>query len=750
MMNRKRVVALILCMLMLLTLIPTVYAEEKEAEMQENVSTRELPDQIRQSEKPVPEKTRATDTFQDEPLTLGSNDFVISAEGETVYRPFTPTEDGYYAFYSVTDSDTYGYLLDSDKSRLTYNDDYTDNDFCIRYELEKGETYYLGVRYYSSIYTGTIPVVIERHPMRTCGENLFWSYDDSSCTLSITGTGDMWDFSYDGVPWRSVANQIRSVELPDGLTSIGRYAFWAMPQLQSIDIPNGVVSIGGESFMYTWLTGIVLPESVKSIDGFAFYDCEQMETVSLPDSLEKIGAFAFAYSAVTSLRIPKNVSDIEYAAFAHCANLQPEAFTVDPENPAFSAENGVLYWERYGLVTLHSYLHTKRNQMFTVHADRIYAYAFYTHPYIEHIILSDGMLEIDSCAFEECTALQSVTIPTSLTYISSAFYQCSSLINVYYLGTEETRNSTLSIHALNNEHLLEAAWHYGEPFDGTLVWNEGQVQYKGSTAYVIADGSAQTPQFTIKDAGGNVIPSSKYTCQYLENTNAGTAYTIVTFKDESGYAGFILKSFKIYLPATTTTMVANRNDGIYLTWSAVDGAAGYVIYRRAWSTTTGGWTDFVRWNNTTSLNWTDTNVYAGTRYQYGIKAYFIKRADAVTGAVLGGNVGDNYNLGMVGPLKTTVRITTRKLNSVTAGSKQLTAKWSGSSNFTGYQVQIATDQNFTKNVKTVTVSNPKTYQKTITGLKSNTTYYVRVRSYHIFEGVTYYGGWSNVKNCKVK
>ena len=123
------------------------------------------------------------------------------------------------------------------------------------------------------------------------------------------------------------------------------------------------------------------------------------------------------------------------------------------------------------------------------------------------------------------------------------------------------------------------------------------------------------------------------------------------------------------------------------------------------------------------------------------------------GAQIGGNVNEpsgNYNLGTVGPLRTTVRITTRTLNSVTGGSKQLTVKWAGSANFTGYEVQIATDADFTKNVKTVKIANAKTYQTTIKNLKARTTYYVRVRSYHLFENMTYYGGWSNVISAKTK
>ncbi len=294
----------------------------------------------------------------------------------------------------------------------------------------------------------------------------------------------------------------------------------------------------------------------------------------------------------------------------------------------------------------------------------------------------------------------------------------------------------------------------GDPaFDGTIEWNSADVQYKGTTPYVIANGSAQRPRFTVKDANGNTVNASNYTYQYRENTNAGTGYVIVTFS--GAYSGTAQAWFKIYLPATTYTTVENVTDGIRIVWEPVEGAAGYVIYRRAWSSTTNGWTTFERWNNTTGTTYIDGTdashkVYAGTRYQYGVKAYFARRTDPVSGAAIGGNVGDNYNLGMVGPLKTTVRITTRTLNSVTAGSNQMTVKWSASLVFTGYQVQYATNSAFTKGLKTVKITNPKTAQTVIKSLTSSKTYYVRVRSYHEFEGMTYYGGWSNVLSCKVK
>mgnify|MGYP002624018790 CR=1 FL=1 len=266
----------------------------------------------------------------------------------------------------------------------------------------------------------------------------------------------------------------------------------------------------------------------------------------------------------------------------------------------------------------------------------------------------------------------------------------------------------------------------------TLEFDSGAVQYKGTTPYVIYHGAEQRPAFVGKDSSGKTLDLNQFEVWYTDNVLPGTG-TLHVRLIGSGVEKTLW--FKIYMPPTTETSVANVKDGIEVKWAPVKDAKGYVIYRRAWNLTSSGWTPFERWNNTTATTWMDTKVYAGTRYQYGVKAYF---SDPM----------DNYNLGEVGPLKTTVRITTRTLNSVTPGAKLLTAKWSPSSVFTGYEVQIATNSAFTQDVKTVKITKATTAQTTVKSLKAATTYYVRVRSYHVFEGMTYYGQWSNVMNCK--
>ncbi len=293
----------------------------------------------------------------------------------------------------------------------------------------------------------------------------------------------------------------------------------------------------------------------------------------------------------------------------------------------------------------------------------------------------------------------------------------------------------------------------GEVFNGVVKFNEGEVQYKGTTPYLIWNSASAPfePAFTVyEEDGETVIPAENYDYEYKENTLPGTGYLFVYFK--GAYTGTAQLFFKLYLPATTKTWVENVTDGISVGWMPVEGAAGYVIYRRAWSSTTNGWTAFARWDNTTETTYLDGHddshkVYAGTRYQYGVKAYFARRTDPVSGEQIGGNVNDNsgnFNLGEVGPLKTTVRITTRKLVQVRSGNKELTVKWEASKNFTGYQIQYATDEAFTQNAVAIKIEDPATYWTTLKDLEAATVYYVRIRSYHIFENMTYFGEWSNV------
>ena len=89
---------------------------------------------------------------------------------------------------------------------------------------------------------------------------------------------------------------------------------------------------------------------------------------------------------------------------------------------------------------------------------------------------------------------------------------------------------------------------------------------------------------------------------------------------------------------------------------------------------------------------------------------------------------------------------------VKTGTTSVKVTWkkaASSSVCSGYQVVLATNSGFTKNVKKVTVSGRSTVSKKVTGLSKGKTYYVRVRAYKTVNGVKVYGAYSGVKKVKL-
>ena len=108
-----------------------------------------------------------------------------------------------------------------------------------------------------------------------CGDNLTWKFTSSDGTLTISGTGDMTNYSSrEPAPWYSRCSEIEKVVIKDGVTSIGDCAFYGCSSLTSVTIPNSVTSIGVDAFLdCSSLTSVTIPNSVTSIGDGAFYYC---------------------------------------------------------------------------------------------------------------------------------------------------------------------------------------------------------------------------------------------------------------------------------------------------------------------------------------------------------------------------------------------------------------------------------------------------------------------------------------------
>ncbi len=155
----------------------------------------------------------------------------------------------------------------------------------------------------------------------TCGPDLTWVLENG--TLTISGTGRMYENQEDGVPWHDFREQIVSVDLPQGLTSIGRYSFKNCINLTSVTIPNSVTSIGGHAFFKCYsLASVTIPEGVTRIGGSAFYKCSSLESVTIPSGVTKIDSGVFyGCSSLTSVTISEGVTSIGFEAFEYCSSL---------------------------------------------------------------------------------------------------------------------------------------------------------------------------------------------------------------------------------------------------------------------------------------------------------------------------------------------------------------------------------------------------------------------------------------------
>lgn len=172
------------------------------------------------------------------------------------------------------------------------------------------------------------PIIMEKTSSEKydgkCGDNLNWLLDDNG-TLIISGYGDMYDFNnVTDIPWYNKRSEITSVELIDGLTSVGDSAFWNCSNLTKIDIPNSVISIGYSAFRDCYnLKWVTISDNAKKIDGFAFEQCNNLCSVKIGYAVEEIGDSAFSEcNKLESVIIPYGVKKIGNKTFYSCDNLE--------------------------------------------------------------------------------------------------------------------------------------------------------------------------------------------------------------------------------------------------------------------------------------------------------------------------------------------------------------------------------------------------------------------------------------------
>lgn len=125
----------------------------------------------------------------------------------------------------------------------------------------------------------------------SCGEALTWSLN-SAGDLTVSGTGDMADFTATGAPWAEYRDQVKLVIVGQGVTSIGSSAFQDCKNLKTVSLPGSLTALGKAAFLRCGkLTNVKLPASLKSVGEDCFTDCEKLELLDLtgvPDEIMEL------------------------------------------------------------------------------------------------------------------------------------------------------------------------------------------------------------------------------------------------------------------------------------------------------------------------------------------------------------------------------------------------------------------------------------------------------------------------------
>ncbi|MFV0469330.1 MAG: leucine-rich repeat domain-containing protein [Dysgonomonas sp.] len=311
--------------------------------------------------------------------------------------------------------------------------------------------------------------IIDDQPMQNptgfCGDNLTWTLNLSSRSLTIEGIGEMTDYSNTNTPWYLYQNFIKIVEIENGLTNLGGNTFSDYSLLETINVNSSNTSYSsfdGSLFdkEKTVLImcpparlSVTIPESVDSIGENAFVNCinlielnynaiscRKMGYVSLNGLPGLGGDYYFVpllkeCKNLTTINIGSEVENIPIGAFSDCEGLTTVNF-----NAANCIKTGGSFQSADWLIgSIFVSIFKGCEKLITINignkVQRIPDNAFRSCKNIASITIPNNVATIGDYTFYGCEALTSITLGNSLENIgNSAFYGCSALSHIASLN----------------------------------------------------------------------------------------------------------------------------------------------------------------------------------------------------------------------------------------------------------------------------------------------------------------------------
>lgn len=314
------------------------------------------------------------------------------------------------------------------------------------------------------------------------GENncLHWNVSITG-KLTISGTGAMPDFDFPHgnlAPWWNydalgviTKIGIKSVDIKDGVTNVGDYALFLLPDATQITLPKSVTRIGRYGIaMCSKLTGMSIPKSVTEIGDFGLAG-DGLTAVTLPDGLQSLGRGAFdACASLSGMTLPAAITAVPDKCFNDCTKL----LTVDYKGEVTAI--GERAFE--GCKSL-----TKAPIPAAVTA--LGNSAFNGCIALTDVTIPAGVTAVPDACFQDCTALADMKIPGTVTSVGhNAFTGCKALKDVRCYGAPPTVQPGGAAEHSFEPGIVTIHYNpdpvYGWTFDTDGTWQGYKVSSKGA------------------------------------------------------------------------------------------------------------------------------------------------------------------------------------------------------------------------------------------------------------------------------
>lgn len=283
-------------------------------------------------------------------------------------------------------------------------------------------------------YTGSDAVVTVPDGVTAIGKEAFYAKSAITEIHLPTGITSIGDSAFQS------CTGLTELQLPTGITSIGDSAFRSCTGLTELQLPAGITSIGANAFRScTGLTEIVVPDSVETIGDGAFYGCSGLTSLRLSQGLKTLGTNVFLRcNSLTEIEIPAGVESVgNYIASntlrLRCAVGSSAAKALSKAQNDFWVEDFQL---RYAFdsdgsaasLTLKKYAGDAASVTIPDGVTIVGDSAFERNTSLTAVVLPDSVVTIGANAFRSCTGLTAVTLSQNLNEIKTyAFGGCTGL-----------------------------------------------------------------------------------------------------------------------------------------------------------------------------------------------------------------------------------------------------------------------------------------------------------------------------------